>query len=100
MVKVRWASSGFKGEGSSEKCPATAGNQVGRGGSGRKKKKCVMGWGFCVGPMQGNQAGGGGSGQTHFSLTYGLDLGWMDCPDGWILDSLLGACLILKQARM
>jgi hypothetical protein len=49
MAKVRWVSSDFKGEGSSEKCPGTAGNRAGRGWSGRKSGGCVVGWGFVLG---------------------------------------------------
>ena len=41
--EVRWASSGFKEEGSSEKCPATAGNRAGRDGFNRKREWCVVG---------------------------------------------------------
>ena len=37
-TKIRWSSSGFKGGGSSEKCPATMGNRAGRGGSDKKGK--------------------------------------------------------------
>ena len=38
MVKVVWASFGFKGEGSTEQCSATMGYRAGRGGSTKKKK--------------------------------------------------------------
>lgn len=38
MTKVRWALSGFNGEGSSEKCPAMAGNERGGEGSAGKEK--------------------------------------------------------------
>ena len=49
MAKVRWASP-VKGEGSNEKCPATAGNRAGRGGFGRKREGVCRGVAFCVGP--------------------------------------------------
>ena len=49
MTKARWASSDFKREGSSKKYPATMGKQAGRGGSGRRREWCVLGWICCVG---------------------------------------------------
>ena len=38
MGKMIWASCGFKGVGSSEQCPATAGYRARRGGSTKKEK--------------------------------------------------------------
>ena len=46
MAKVRWASSSFKGEGSSKKCTAMARNRAGKGASSRKMAGCVRGWHF------------------------------------------------------
>lgn len=46
MAKMRWVSYGLKGEHNSEKCPATAENRAGRGGSGKKREMCVVGAGF------------------------------------------------------
>ena len=54
MAKGIWASSGFNGEGSSEKCPATVGNQ--RGGKGPTGKGKGASWGgvFVLGPRLGD----------------------------------------------
>lgn len=51
MVKVRWVSSSIKGEGSSEKCFAMAGNRVRRGGSDRNRERCVVGCFFVLSDM-------------------------------------------------
>ena len=46
MTMVIWASSSFKGEDFSAKCPVMAGNRAERGGVGRKREGCVAGWFF------------------------------------------------------
>ena len=51
MVKERWTSSGFKGGGSNEKCPTTAGNLAGMKGSGKKRKGFILGRAFVLGPL-------------------------------------------------
>ena len=48
MTKVRWALSGFNGEGSSEKCPVMAGNERGGEGSAGKEKGASWVWFFLI----------------------------------------------------
>ena len=49
MAKMRWVYPYFKGEDSSEKCPATAGNRAGKGGSSIQKGRMRRGVVFYVG---------------------------------------------------
>ena len=49
MTKVRWVSFDFKEGGSSEKCPAMAGNRARKGGSDRKKGGDALWGGFLLG---------------------------------------------------
>ena len=54
MAKVIWASSGFNGEGSSEKCPATTGNRLGGKGPTGIGKGALCGGVFVLGPRLGD----------------------------------------------
>ena len=79
MGKMIWASFGFKGEGSSEQCPATAGYRARRGGSTKKEKGPSWdGFSFVLGQcVEYNMA------DHHIPLTHMVWIwGRMDCPDG------------------